>query len=86
MISFKDFAPEQTSPPQLFVAATFEAFQSAVQRANDWITAADIQVINIETVVLPNFHLQHEDGSTDPSLMANAATSWHQFVRVWYRS
>jgi hypothetical protein len=47
----------------------------------------NIEVVNIETVVLPNIHDELEEGSMDTNLdtMSNSTSSWNQFVRVWYR-
>ena len=86
MIQFKDFVPQQRTPPGFFSRADYEEFEATVERANHWIGSANVRVINVETVVLPNIHNAGEDGSTDPDLRAagEVSTNWHQIVRVWY--
>lgn len=87
MIKFNDFVPELEDKGGLFRKVSFEEFEHAVQRANEWITENKIDVLNVETVVLPNIHSRFEEGSTDVQLKASgtAQTDWHQFIRVWYR-
>ena len=74
MIGFQDFAPEE--------------LRSALLRANRWTEEKRADAINNETVVLPNIHTPHEEGSEDTQLTTSAdfSTSWHQFIRVWYKS
>lgn len=88
MIAFKDFAPEQRAKAGFFRTAQYESFEAAVHEAGRWIEGENVTVINIETVVLPNMHSPHEDGSTDPELgqSSDFATAWNQFVRVWYQA
>lgn len=86
MIAFIDFVPEQMSPGGLLVPAEFESFEAAVAEANRWIAEKNVRILGVETVVLPNLHSRHEEGSTDPALRTHGdmPSSWHQFVRVWY--
>ncbi len=88
MIKFEDFVPELEDEGGLFRKMAFEAFQTVLDRANKWIDDNNIDVVNIETVVLPNIHSKFEEGSTDVQLKASsgAGTDWHQFIRIWYRS
>ncbi|MCA9218200.1 MAG: hypothetical protein KDB27_34265 [Planctomycetales bacterium] len=87
MIAFKDFAPEETVAPGFLRSAEFERFESATLRASDWIEKNNVNVVNIETVVLPSIHEPHEEGSTDPQLRSSGeySTYWYQIIRVWYR-
>ena len=84
-IKFKDFTPgvEKKS----FFTTTYEPLQKCLLRANEWIAAENPTIINIETVVLPNLWDTGEEGSEDPDLTTSGdmRSSWHQFVRVWYR-
>jgi len=88
MINFRDFTPAVTNPGGLFKMPTLEELSAAVTRANEWVAANHIQVVNIETVVLPNIHFPGEEGSTDTLLHTSGdmASRWHQFIRVWYQA
>lgn len=83
MIWFKDFAPQITRKG--FFKTEFQAFEEALATANHWIALNNIDVINIETVVLPE--MWSEEGTTDADLTVHGdmMSSWHQFIRVWYR-
>ncbi len=87
MIDFRDFVPKLLDPGGLFTAATYESMNESLKAANDWIASENIDVINIETVVLPNIHESDEEGSEDVDLYTSGKSSctWHQFIRVWYR-
>jgi len=88
MLNFRDFAPTVTSPGGLFKMPTLEELSACVARANEWVVDNQINVVNIETVVLPNIHMPGEEGSTDTQLHTSGdmASRWHQFIRVWYQS
>lgn len=76
MIRYRDFAPRQTRPAGfLALPQQSEIFDAAVAEANAWIEQAGVEVVTIETVVLPI------RGTT-----GDFQSTWHQFVRVWYRS
>ena len=81
MIRFEDFAPRMIKSG--FFSREFESFDAALAGANEWIDGNDIDVVNIETVVLPQ--IWRENGTTDADLRTyeNGAT-WHQFIRVWF--
>lgn len=87
-IKFEDFIPEKTQGGGLFSSAKYEPFHSVVNRINDWQdNNQNIEIFNIETVVLPNMHGYSEEGSTDAELYVSGESSstFHQFIRVWYR-
>ena len=86
-LQFRDFVPQQLSNFGLFKVAEYETFEAAVMAANYWLMESPVELIQLETVVLPNIWSKYEEGTTDGSLgTSNAATShWHQFLRVWYR-
>jgi len=83
MIHFKDFAPQITK--RSFFKVEFESFAKALADANHWIETNHIDVVNIETVVLPE--MWGEEGTTDTNLTTSGdmMNSWYQFIRVWYR-
>lgn len=78
-----DFVPRALQQ-RLLAQDVYESVSAAVQGASVWINAHGVDVVNIETVVLPNLH--QEEGSTDASLRTSGemSSSWHQFIRVWY--
>ncbi|MHC4118425.1 MAG: hypothetical protein ACYSWO_13070 [Planctomycetota bacterium] len=84
MIRFKDFAPQIKKKG--FFKTDFQTFEQALAAANEWVAGNRIDVINIETVVLPE--MWREGGTTDTHLTTSAEmmSSWHQFIRVWYNS
>ncbi len=83
MIAFKDFAPQITRKG--FFKNHFQSMQDALAEANHWINSHQVQILNVETVVLPE--IWREEGTTDPELTTSGdmMNSWYQFIRVWYR-
>lgn len=88
MIKFQDFVPEIKDEGGFFKSATFEQLSEPLGRANEWIANNDVEVINVETVTLPNIFNPGEEGSTDTNLRSSGefGTYWHQFIRVWYQA
>jgi hypothetical protein len=88
MIQFKDFYPKEVTPAGFLSRAQYESLYQAVDAANAWVNESNAKLLNIETVVLPNIHRPHEEGTTDTSLWQGGESSatWHQFIRVWYSS
>ncbi|HEV7280139.1 MAG TPA: hypothetical protein VGN57_08005 [Pirellulaceae bacterium] len=88
MIWFRDFVPQILQQPGFFEPGRYQSFEEALDLANQWIEATGVEVVNVETVVLPNIWSQYEEGSTDTALPTSGemASEWHQFIRVWYRA
>jgi hypothetical protein len=88
MIQFRDFVPRILSDPAFFEVGEYDTFAEAVGAANQWIDQHRVEVINIETVVLPNIWSYFEEETTDESLgiTEDSPSYWHQIVRVWYRA
>ena len=88
MISFQDFAPRPLPTPGVGFsqAVRFETFDQAVVAANAWIQQYGVQVINVETVVLPSVYKPNAQGTLDSNLhtMADGSSHWYQILRVWY--
>ena len=86
MLKYKDFVPKQISAPGFLNPGEHETFDDAVIAANSWLAENRVNVINLETVVLPNIWSQWEEGSTDASLGigSGSPSHWHQFLRCWY--
>jgi hypothetical protein len=94
MIQCKDFAPRITERGLFGGASNYESFSEVVSTANKWIESTTIQVINVETVVLPD----RIEGTSDDVYGLTVSNSFHpvmisqgvtincfQCVRVWYR-
>jgi hypothetical protein len=93
MIACRDFAPQQVEAPnqwmeQITLAeqGKHESLQAAIAAANEWISKENLEVVSVETVVLPNIWERDEQGTQDVSLRLGNWPRWHQFVRVWYRT
>jgi hypothetical protein len=89
MLAFRDFVPKMTTVDQgtsyfSWPQQVYETFEEAVLAADAWVVEEQVRVRQVETVVLPNIWSGKEEGSADPALAAVAATTWHQFLRVWY--
>jgi hypothetical protein len=57
-------------------------------KLNQWVHEnQNLEVVNIETVVLPNIHDSQEEGSQDTELWTGGESSsqWYQLLRIWYR-
>jgi hypothetical protein len=87
MIAFRDFAPQQVSPAALLQPARYEPLEQALADANEWISAQGVEVVNVETVVLPNVWGPYAQGTRDPSITTRGdfPVDWNQFLRVWYK-
>ena len=94
MIKCQDFAPRITKRGTFVGAAEYESFSDVVSAANQWIENSTIQVINVETVVLPDSLESTSDGVYGvaigngfyPVMVSQGLTiNCFQCVRVWYR-
>ena len=90
MIRFRDFVPADTTRA-LAISRTREDAASLLARANDWIAAERIDVVNVETLLLPvdtadkgasqfNDNIQLAIGALE------IGTPRLQVIRVWYRT
>ena len=80
MFDQKDFIPKTLSVHWLKGIQT-DSFDSAIAAANEWIEAESIDVLNIETIVLP---VGPNDETESPNI-TGVPVSLRQFIRVWYR-
>ena len=93
MIRYKDFAPRVLEKAAFLSRAKYDTFDHAVEAAGAWIKENNLDVVNIETVVLPNLgtagmlDTEAPRSTNSPELDDFGARygSWYQFVRVWYR-
>ena len=88
MIRYRDFAPHVIKRGLLH-SDDFENFDAAVAAANAWIAAETPQIVNVETVVLPNISADRSEGTIDGRVETEEAMTsineWYQFLRVWYQ-
>ncbi|MEQ8239806.1 MAG: hypothetical protein RIA69_11375 [Cyclobacteriaceae bacterium] len=83
----KDFVPEKTKGG-MFKSSKVQKFETVREEMNKWLGEnPEIEVLNIETLVLPNIHDKDEEGSQDTELITWGETSsqWYQLIRVWFR-
>ncbi|NEQ19077.1 MAG: hypothetical protein F6K28_03910 [Microcoleus sp. SIO2G3] len=94
MIQYKDFAPRITERGPFGGPSEYESFSEVVSAVNQWIENTTIQVINVETVVLPDSLESTSDGiygvtvsnGVYPVMISQGVTvNCFQCVRVWYR-
>ena len=94
MIKFNDFAPRITKRGPFGGPSEYESFSDVVSVANQWIENSTIQVMNVETVVLPDSLESTSDGVYGvaigngfyPVMVSQGLTiNCFQCVRVWYR-
>jgi hypothetical protein len=88
------FSPRITEQGPFGGASEYESFSEVVSAVNQWIENTTTQVINLETVVLP----ERIEGTSDGDYGLRVSNSFHlvmisqgvtincfQCVRVWYR-
>ena len=87
MIVYQDFLPNPV--PGGGLATEYEPLPSVVVRVNEWIAATKVDVVNIETVLLPNIVTLTTAGDTAKSTLhtsSDMGSRWYQIVRVWFRA
>jgi len=87
MIKHIDFTPKITKKGGFFRSDQIENFETSVNQMNEWIETNKPDIINIETVVLPNIHDFDEEGSEDTMLRTGreGISHWYQLIRLWYK-
>ncbi len=83
-VQYKDFLPAETERGGLFGGVDFSGFDTCVAALNQWLADNSVELVRVETVILPNIHNTEEEGSGDTELHASAHTVWYQFLRLWY--
>ncbi|HEY9846529.1 MAG TPA: hypothetical protein V6D03_10050 [Candidatus Caenarcaniphilales bacterium] len=93
LIQFKDFAPRIIERGSFGGVSDYESFSKVVSAVNQWIEHTTTQVINVETVVLPDQIEGTSDGDYGltvgngfyPVMISQGVTiNCFQCVRVWY--
>ena len=83
-IAFKDFFPAVLRKGVL--SSDYETFPSVVNRANEWIAKSGVQVLNVETLVLPNVGNETEAQATNIRTSGEMSSYWRQMLRVWHEA
>ena len=83
-VAFKDFFP--TALRSGVFSSDYEPFSAVVNRANKWITTSGVQVLNVETLVLPNVSTEAEAQATNIRTSGEMSSYWRQILRVWYEA
>ena len=83
MLAFKDFMP-QIQKKVLGLPTAYEDIHEVFTRVKRWLEQEQIQVINVETLLLPA--LPNANLESAPSRMtgASGSTGTFQVIRVWY--
>ncbi len=91
MLSFRDFIPADITKA-IAVSRRYETLTEVLDRVNAWVAEQKVEVINVETVILP---LLSNSKSTDTSRytdnmqlgigMFSFGDKRQQIARVWYR-
>lgn len=71
----------------LALSRSYESFAEVVARANAWLADEGVDLINIETLVLPGTPGASGETATQVELGVGVLSlgHWHQAVRVWFR-
>ena len=79
-VNYQDFFPAVLKSG--IFQMEYEAIPAVIVRVNEWVLAAGVNIVNIETVVLPN--VQNPETASKSGLIVGEISAWYQVVRVWY--
>lgn len=90
-IKFRDFLPYSFPVTKSLLGIPYsssnsQSFDTVVAEANIWIDSQRIQVLNLETVILPSALPLDEKKSVASALGQSDGVPHRQFLRVWYRT
>lgn len=85
MFTYKDFAPEVVEKGGLFRSNKVEALKEVVATANHWAETNSVEVINIETVLLPVTSKDPVESFERTAISVELGMAeWTQIVRLWF--
>ncbi|HZH43781.1 MAG TPA: hypothetical protein VEY50_06860 [Lysobacter sp.] len=90
MLGFRDFVPaDQTQA--LALSRKFESIEQVLARANAWIADSGVDVVNVETLLLPASVARSGAAAFQPHFQVDLGAfeiggSHVQVVRVWFRN
>lgn len=85
MLVFKDFAQKVIKEPGWFFNGNLEPVEDSLKRINNWIKDQGVELINIETIMLP----YSSSGYADIPVKMTYGNGYVFLVptfRVWYRT
>jgi len=90
-IQYRDFAPQWKTKVLGLAVGGRQSVDDVVAQANAWIEAQAIEVVNIETLILPESAAEQSQQSGHSDMRYNIGMfeivgKRMQVVRVWYRS
>jgi hypothetical protein len=86
LFTYKDFAPEVVEKGGLFRSNKVEALKEVVATANHWAETNSVEVINIETVLLPVTSKDPAESFERTAITVELGMAeWTQIIRVWFR-
>jgi hypothetical protein len=87
VIKHADFIPQRLTTGDILEKPSFATLDTALAAANAWLTGRNVDVINVETVVLPNLWDDTTRGTLHGGIeiVGESSCHWHQLIRIWYR-
>jgi hypothetical protein len=89
-IQFRDFFPESLPSRKkvlgLIPVPEHEPLDVVLERVNEWVAAERVDVVNVETVLLPQVEGAAETARGWLVAQHDFNTNWYQIIRVWFRA
>ena len=86
MFAYKDFAPGVVEKGSFFRGSKVESLKEVVATAKHWAKTNSVEVINIETVLLPVTSKDPAESFERTAISVELGMAeWTQIVRVWFR-
>ncbi len=87
MFAYKDFNPAVVTKGGSWRSHKVGPLDDVVVEARQWATEKAIEVISIETILLPLTARDPRESYGDSALSVELGTAqWTQIIRLWYRS
>lgn len=85
-LRFRDFVP-QDQTKFLGFRRKYESFEQLLERVDLWLEKSGVELVNVETVVLPGAPAKRSVQSNEIEMTVGSFGSpqWHQLIRIWYR-
>ncbi|HYF62678.1 MAG TPA: hypothetical protein VD886_07675 [Herpetosiphonaceae bacterium] len=83
MLTFKDFMPE-VQKKILGFPTDYESIHEVLTRVKRWIEREQIQIINVETLLLPSMPSGADEAAPARMTAASNSMGTFQVIRVWH--